>query len=224
MGEELSRNPAELFQLAEKCGMAVQLSQLFRLVALQEAVQLDGSLCFFLNVHPAEMAKMEFVNSVGATVLGFDPSQRLVMEVHENYVSDAPTMRRLRERLNALRIGLAYDDFGTGQARLRELAEVPPDFLKLDMKLIRGIDAAPARKAVVRALTEVAARLGVRVLAEGVETAEEAECCRQLGCHWAQGFFFGHPMPAALLSKPKSARTRAVEIGPILEKLRLRGG
>ena len=111
-------------------------------------------------------------------------------------VSDVAGMRKLRDRLHALGIGLAYDDFGAGQSRLAELAEAPPDFLKLDMKLMRGIDQAPARQEIVGALTEISSRLGVRVLAEGIETIEEAECCRRLGCHWAQGFLFGRPAPS----------------------------
>jgi EAL domain-containing protein (putative c-di-GMP-specific phosphodiesterase class I) len=222
--DELSPNPGELFRLAEKCGMARQLSLLFRMVAFKEVAQLTGSHYFFFNVHPSEMEDLEFVNSLGEALTGFGAGRRMVLEVHENFVSDTRAMRRLRDRFDTLGVGLAYDDFGAGQARLTELAEVPPDFLKLDMKLIRGIDEASGRQDVVRALTEVSTRLGVRVIAEGVETAQEAECCRRLGCHWAQGFLFGHPLPADMLPPPKSADTKRVNLGPILERLRQRRG
>ena len=75
----------------------------------------------------------------------FRKGQRMVLEVHEGVVTDLPTMHWLRDQLNDLGVGLAYDDFGAGQSRLTELAEVPPDFIKLDMSLIRGIDLAEAR-------------------------------------------------------------------------------
>ena len=194
--EQLSPNPAQMFQLAEKCGMAMQLSRLFRLVAFREAHRISGALCFFFNVHPSEMDDKNFVNTLEQAAMTARDHQRLVMEVHEDCVSDVAGMRKLRDRLHALGIGLAYDDFGAGQSRLAELAEAPPDFLKLDMKLMRGIDQAPARQEIVGALTEISSRLGVRVLAEGIETIEEAECCRRLGCHWAQGFLFGRPAPS----------------------------
>src|SRR5207249_1151164 len=68
---DLSHNPSELFRLAEKCGMARQLSRLFRMVALRETAQLTGSPCFFFNVHPAEMEDKDFVNSLGEVVTNF---------------------------------------------------------------------------------------------------------------------------------------------------------
>ena len=217
--EELSPNPAQLFQIAEKCGMATQLSRLFRLVAFRETNELSGLLSFFFNVHPAEMEDKNFVNSLAAAASTIREGHQLVMEVHEDCVSDVPAMKKLRDQLNSMGIGLAYDDFGAGQARLTELVEVPPDFLKLDMKLIRGIDKAPARQDMVRALIEVSARLGVCVLAEGIETAEEAECCRQLGCQWAQGFLFGRPVSSDTISATSRRDTREVEVHQLLEQL-----
>jgi EAL domain-containing protein (putative c-di-GMP-specific phosphodiesterase class I) len=89
---------------------------------------------------------------------------------------------------------LAYDDFGTGQARLQDIVVVPPDFLKFDMSMIRGLDLATAgQQRLVRSLVEMARSLGIRVLAEGIETAGEHEACQQLGFELAQGFFYGKP-------------------------------
>jgi EAL domain-containing protein (putative c-di-GMP-specific phosphodiesterase class I) len=210
--EQLSPNPAQLFRLAEKCGLATKLSRLFRLIAFREAKRLTGSLCFFFNVHPAEMDDKDFVNSLEQAARAVPIQHRLVMEVHEDCVSDVPAMRRLRDRLHSMGIGLAYDDFGAGQSRLAELAEVPPDFLKIDMKLIRGIDQSSARQDMVGALTDISDRLGVRVLAEGIETTEEAACCRRLGCHWAQGFLFGRPVPSGTIPPKGLADTKRVQV------------
>ena len=105
-------------------------------------------------------------------------------------------MRLLRELLNALDIGLAYDDFGAGQARLNELAEAPPDVIKFDMKLIRGIDQGPdRRRELLRSLVGMVRNFGVAALAEGVETEAEHEACRELGFSHGQGYLYGRPAP-----------------------------
>jgi EAL domain-containing protein (putative c-di-GMP-specific phosphodiesterase class I) len=103
---------------------------------------------------------------------------------------------RLRVELSRAGVGIAYDDFGAGQARLLELAEVPPHYLKFDMSLVRGIDTAPAsRQSLLTSLVSVARDLLVYTVAEGVETAGEADVCMRIGFTHAQGFFFGRPRP-----------------------------
>ena len=74
-----------------------------------------------------------------------------------------------------------------------ELTDVPPDFLKLDIALIKGIDANKPRQEIVSAVLRVVSPLGTRVIAEGIETAAVADMCRDLGCHLGQGFYFGRP-------------------------------
>ncbi len=78
-----------------------------------------------------------------------------------------------------------------------ELAEVPPDFLKLDMSLIRGIDGSPTRQDLVAALVRVMREAGVGVVAEGIETEAERRVCRELGCDLGQGFLICHPLSVA---------------------------
>jgi EAL domain-containing protein (putative c-di-GMP-specific phosphodiesterase class I) len=196
---ELSASPAELFRLAGQCNLAVELSRMFRSVAVQDATRLPVKAHVFLNLHPLEMANDALIESLALLKAAFRDDQQLVLEVHEAVVTDVRTLRRLRERLNALGIGLAYDDFGAGQSRLKELAEVPPDFIKLDMSLIRGIERASGRQELVQALSRVAADLGAQTIAEGIETPEEALRCQALGCQLGQGFLFGRPQPLGLL-------------------------
>ena len=71
--------------------------------------------------------------------------RRLILEIHEEAVPDIGLLRQLRDQLAAHGVGLAYDDFGAGQSRLTELAEVPPDYIKLDMRLVRDIHYIPQR-------------------------------------------------------------------------------
>lgn len=94
-----------------------------------------------------------------------------------------------------MRLGLqfAYDDFGAGQARLIELSDIPPDYLKFDRGMIEGIETATPRQEMVSALLRVVRRLGVRVIAEGVETELVAAICQRLGCDLGQGYLFGRP-------------------------------
>jgi EAL domain-containing protein (putative c-di-GMP-specific phosphodiesterase class I) len=136
-----------------------------------------------------------FCKHLEAVVEGLGHRRPVVLEFHEEAVADVAAMRRWRDRLHGLGLHLAYDDFGAGQSRLAELTEVPPDFIKLDQSLIRGLHQAQARQELVRALTRVSTDLGIRLIAEGIEAAEEAEVCRDLGCHFAQGYFFGRPQP-----------------------------
>ena len=105
-------------------------------------------------------------------------------------------MRELQAALNAMNVGLAYDDFGAGQARLLELAEVPPDYLKFDMSLIRNIhNAVTSRRRLVQALVTMAQDMRISCIAEGVESEAELDCCQTLGFQYVQGFAVGRPAP-----------------------------
>jgi EAL domain-containing protein (putative c-di-GMP-specific phosphodiesterase class I) len=106
-------------------------------------------------------------------------------------------MSWLHGRLSEIGVALAYDDFGAGQARLFELAEAPPEYLKLDRRFVTGIDSAPSsRQQLVRSLVAAVRELNVKAVAEGVETAGEAEACMGAGFLLAQGHRFGQPRPA----------------------------
>ena len=105
-------------------------------------------------------------------------------------------MHRLRDALRDMDISLAYDDFGAGQARLLELTEVPPDYVKFDINLIRNIHLGNAgRQQTLQTLVRMVRELGIATLAEGIECAEEVEVCRQIGFDYAQGYYFGRPAP-----------------------------
>lgn len=188
----LSSSPLELFALAEHCRQAVPLSRLFRLAAVQQARHLPAGALLFLNLHPAELLEDSLIDTLQES-LAATPDRRVVLEVHEDSAADPALLCRLLDRAHAANIALAYDDFGAGQARLTQLTDAPPDFIKLDRKLIRGIDRARPRQQLVRALARVSRDLGVRLIAEGIETTAEAATCRELGCDFGQGYLFAQP-------------------------------
>lgn len=184
-----------MFDAASRLNMEVELSRMLRWEGIRAAMSLESELMIFVNTHPLEISRSGLIDSM-ITARQLTNDQPIVLEVHEASVTDPSEMRVLREQLRDLHIGLAYDDFGAGQTRLGELIEAPPDYLKFDMSLIRGIDKAAAeRQKMLESLVRIVIDLGVNPLAEGIETPEEAEVCRNLGFKTAQGYHFGRPAP-----------------------------
>ena len=128
------------------------------------------------------------------------PTRPLILEIHEATATRSEQMRQLRSVLQELQIGLAYDDFGAGQARLVELADVPPDYLKFDMSLVQGIGSATVeRQKMVESLVQMTHELGIIPLAEGVEEQVDHDVCRQMGFSCGQGYLYGRPEPPSKL-------------------------
>jgi EAL domain-containing protein (putative c-di-GMP-specific phosphodiesterase class I) len=192
----LSASPAELFRIAGTMGASAELSRLFRKIGVELVAQRTDIPLLFLNTHEAELGEPGLIESM-AELVAFVPHMKLALEIHERSLADLDSIRALRAGLSEIDVGLAYDDFGVGQARLIELGEVPPDFLKFDRRFVQGIDHAPSSKQrMLTSLVGVARDLMVKTVAEGIETAAEAEVCVNLGFSHAQGFYFGPPAPA----------------------------
>jgi EAL domain-containing protein (putative c-di-GMP-specific phosphodiesterase class I) len=189
------RAPYELFKIAASIGAERELSRLLRQSAAQAARAAGVALPIFVNIHPAELESGELIVELRAAAAG-GARQQLVLELSEHYGGDATTLRGLRGELDALGLRLAYDDFGAGLARINELAEAPAHYLKFDAALVAGLDrAGDAKRRLVGTLVAAARDLGMVTLAEGVETAEEAAVCRELGFELGQGYFWGRPAP-----------------------------
>lgn len=186
---------AAMFDAAARLNMEVDLSRMLRWEGVREGLGLPNDAILFVNTHPSEIRVDGLIDSMAA-VRRLSSDVPLVLEVHEAAVTDPRQMQDLRNELKDLNVGLAYDDFGAGQTRLSELIEAPPDFLKFDISLIRGIDSAsPEHQRTLHSLVQVALDLGVNPLAEGVETPAEADTCRSMGFLSAQGYHFGRPAP-----------------------------
>jgi EAL domain-containing protein (putative c-di-GMP-specific phosphodiesterase class I) len=197
----LPETPLELFEIAESLGPAVaaELSRLFRRKAVELLRSRTELPTLFLNTHPAEMAVPGLVQSL-EELRALAPHLDLALEIHESLLTGPVAIAELRQILSESNIGLAYDDFGAGQARLLELGEAPPHFLKFDRRFVEGIDtASDSRRRLLTALTGMARDLLVKTVAEGIETKEEALVCSQIGFTHAQGFFFSRPQPVELI-------------------------
>jgi EAL domain-containing protein (putative c-di-GMP-specific phosphodiesterase class I) len=192
---DLPQSPVELFHIAGTLGPEAQceLSRLFRRKAVELVKDRAEPPQLFLNTHPLELERPGFLESL-EELRFLGPHVALVLEIHESTLAQTDLIRVLREKLAEMNVGLAYDDFGAGQARLFELAEAPPHYLKFDRRFVSGIDHAPvSRQRLVASLVAAARELLVRTVAEGVETAEEAAACMGAGFSHAQGYHFGRP-------------------------------
>lgn len=192
---DLPASPVHLFALAARLGREAELSGAFREHGVRTVAKLAPGTTLFVNTHPQETFDPAFLEALGRL-----PQQGLnvdlVIEVHETAVMEVERMRELAGKLADLRVRFAYDDFGAGQARLNELAEVPAHFVKFDFGLVHGLnEASAAKQKLVSDLVRMVKELGSMALAEGVETEAEAEICRQMGFDLLQGYLTGRPAP-----------------------------
>ena len=186
-------SPTEMFRTASQLNLETELSRVFRSQGLEIAQAFDMTTALFVNTHPAELHAPGLLASLEE--LRANAAERpLVLEIHEAAVTNPEMIRSLRDGLNEHQVQLAFDDFGAGQARLLELADVRPDYIKFDMKLIQGIHQAPAsRQQVVALLVHMVNELDITPVAEGVETAEDHATLCQMGMRLGQGYYYGRP-------------------------------
>ncbi|MFQ3323585.1 MAG: EAL domain-containing protein (putative c-di-GMP-specific phosphodiesterase class I) [Pseudomonadales bacterium] len=190
----LSENPGPLFHISESFHKAVELSELFREEGIKTAHEHNYKGELFLNIHPDEMHDTDRLFRSLQTSQQQYPNLNLVLEIHEQAVTDIELMKDLGNTLDSMDIKLAYDDFGAGQARLLELIEAPAAYLKFDMALLRDIDKADEkRRKMVKMLVAMCKSTGSKALAEGISSEGEAKCCIDLEFDCIQGFYYGRP-------------------------------
>ncbi len=193
---ELTEGPDQLFGLARALGAEVRLSRLLRRQSFEAASRMGVTQPFFFNNHPAECEDFDGLLSELKDLRAHFPDLGLVFEVHEAAVTDLDQMAEVRRELAGMDIALAYDDFGAGQARLLELIEVPPDYLKFDIALVRGLETRESAKyRLLSTLHDLISGMGIQTLAEGVEDAHCADLCIEIGIDLMQGFHFAWPEP-----------------------------
>ena len=199
--EALVRGPAGedaasvLSQLNE--GNRYRFDQACRVKAIKTAVQLGIQQRVSINFLPNAIYKPEIcirTTLEAARVHGF-PVEKIIFEVTEGErVEDGPWLALILREYRRCGLLTAIDDFGAGYAGLALLAGFQPDLLKIDMGLIRGVDRDAPRQAIVRGLLRLCNDLGVRVIAEGIETPGERDFLRDAGVRLMQGYLFSRPV------------------------------
>ena len=183
----------ELIETAVRTGRIAELGRALRKVAIEPMASLPEQHSLFLNIHPQDLNDDGLVTAEAYLAPW---KQRVVLEVTETEAISDPA--RARERIKALRahgFRVALDDLGSGYSSLNLLAQLEPDFVKLDMELVRGIEREGRAARLIQHLLEFCRGEGFTTIAEGIETEAELRVVAELGVDCVQGFLLGRPAP-----------------------------
>ena len=189
--------PSVFIPLAEQSGLMLALGEFVLRRALADAARWP-KLSVAVNISPLQIRDPNLVDRVGAimTETGIAAS-RVVLEVTEGVLMDDPQQTLIRlDALRALGVGIALDDFGTGYSSLSYLQKFPFGTLKIDRAFVAPLGATGNAGAIIHSIVTLGHALGMKVLAEGVETDEQRVLLRLAGCDEMQGYLFGKPRPA----------------------------
>jgi diguanylate cyclase (GGDEF)-like protein len=207
--------PDAFIPLAERTGAVADLTRWVVDRALAECRGLDQPVA--VNLAAANIVDVTLPAAIGAALERHDvPAERLVCEISEHTVmADPVRATAVLEGLRDLGVGLSLDDFGTGHSSLSYLKRLPLDEVKIDRSFVAGMTDDENDAVIVRSTIDLARNLGLRVVAEGVESGEIMDALRELRCDVAQGYFISRPMELQALSvslrgparKPSSSST-----------------
>jgi diguanylate cyclase (GGDEF)-like protein len=198
-------SPINLFSAARHQGLTVKIEMLSRQIVLESfaAQNLPGQL--FLNVSPEALTDSSFKN--GQTLaylenLGLDP-KRVIIEITENEPTyDFDAMRNALFHYRNMGFQIAIDDLGEGFSSLRLWSELRPEFVKIDMHFVQGVNTDPLKQQFLRSIQSIALSSGTQVIAEGIETAEEFKFIRDIGIACGQGYLIARPAHVPPLNLP----------------------
>jgi diguanylate cyclase (GGDEF)-like protein len=202
--------PSMFIPLAEESGLMVELGE----IALRRALS-DGmrwpDLFVSVNLSPVQIRSRGLVDLL-RTVLAETgmPASRVVLEVTEGVLIDNPEETQIKlEALRALGVSTALDDFGTGYSSLNYLQKFPFDRLKIDRSFVASLGTTGNAGAIIQSIVTLGHALGMKVLAEGVETNEQRVLLRLAGCDEMQGYLFAKACPADSIDKIRSRQAAA---------------
>jgi diguanylate cyclase (GGDEF)-like protein len=197
--------PMNLFKVARACGLTVQVEHLCRQVILERFAELELPGKLFLNVSPECLLQrdarhgetLEYIHHIGIN------PERVIIELTENQPTyDYELMREAVRHYRSMGFQIAIDDLGEGFSSLRLWSELRPEYVKIDMHFIQGINHDPVKLQFVRSIQEIAEKSNTLVIAEGIETQAELLVVRDVGVANGQGYHLGrpHPQPARACS------------------------
>ncbi|MET0602505.1 MAG: EAL domain-containing protein [Baekduia sp.] len=201
--------PGEFLRIAEDDGLIVPigawvLEESCRQLAAWRAQGHD--LWVSVNVSARQLAQMDFVAVVERALRESGvPASAICLEVTETAVLRRPDVaRRALDALRVLGVRVALDDFGLGYSSLTHLKALPVDVVKVDRSFVADLVRSTEDRAVVEAVLTLARRMGLTVIAEGVETADQDELLREMGCPVVQGYLYGRPVPPGEVLLPEA--------------------
>ncbi len=194
--KDIGMNPTQLFGLARETGMLLKFERLVREMVIKGGMKRQPGEKLFINLTPEIVNELNFRRGETHRFLReyqFVPED-IVFEITENHaIKDFKLFRKVVEHYRAQGYKIAVDDAGSGFSTLQVIAELYPDFIKIDMSLIRDLDKTPIKLALVEALVDFSKKTGAQLIAEGIETIAELECLLELGIEYGQGYLIARP-------------------------------
>ncbi|NSL53643.1 putative bifunctional diguanylate cyclase/phosphodiesterase [Uliginosibacterium aquaticum] len=195
--------PDRFIPIAEESGLIVEIG----CWVLQEATrqarswadEAAGPICVSVNVSAAQLVDPDFLLLLREFLArsGAAPDELEIELTERVLIDEADTVIRVIDAVNAMGIGVSLDDFGTGYSSLSYLTRFHLQTLKIDRAFVNGIEHSERNLALVRAIIAMGHSLGMKIVAEGVETEEQARMLTELGCEYLQGYLISRPVPAA---------------------------
>jgi PAS domain S-box-containing protein len=207
--------PGEFIEVADECGLIVPINRQLIMEACQSLkswrLQYPSNPPLFMtvNIPPRQFADVNLAKDILdiLTVAGIEPTG-LELEILETVaMGDPEVANRILSSLKDLGVTLGIDDFGTGHSSLSRLENLPVDTLKIDRSFIARLEEKTTSREIVHTIIRLAHAVGCRVIAEGVETANQARLLKDMGCDLAQGYFYFKPERASIVERDLVART-----------------
>lgn len=198
-------SPANLFDVADKCNRLWEVELLCRTKALENARELPPGKLLFINVNPEMIKDRKFKKGSTKEYIskfGINPTSIIFEITEKTAVSDYKSFRRTIDNYISQGYKIAIDDTGAGYSGLRLLAETHPQYIKIDMELIRDIDKDMIKQELMKTFYSFAKITNMKLIAEGIETKEELKTLIDIGVHYGQGFFLERPTEAFTFINP----------------------
>jgi len=207
-------SPADFIPIAEEIGLIVQLGEWVLREACAEAATWPDHVRLAVNLSPAQFRDRGLVRTVvSALAISGLPAERLELEITESVLlqDNVANMGMLHD-LKALGVRISMDDFGTGYSSLSYLRSFPFDKIKIDQTFVRDILEDSDAMAIIKAVLDLGASLGIVTTAEGVETVEQLNALRDQGCAEIQGYFISRPAPASDIARLLGVEARDLRV------------
>ena len=198
--------PQQLFNFAAEEGLMYALDRLARERAIEGSMGLAAGQKLFINITAQIMEDPSFTPGMTLQLLerfGLSPSN-VVFEITERTsIEDFGSAKKILDHYRKQDYQIAIDDAGAGYSSLQSIVELQPDFIKIDRSLISGIHRDPMKEHIVHTFTEMAAKMDISLVAEGIEEEEELAHMKAMGIQYAQGYFLGRPQQSLADSNPQ---------------------
>ncbi len=198
-------SPVNLFTYAEKHGQLYTLERTCRKLALRDMPPLQPKQKLFINIDPQTINDPNFVKGETRAILeslGLTPANVVLELTERRSIQDFTTFRKSLKHYRDQGYLIAIDDAGAGYSSLQSIVELHPEYIKMDMSLVRNVDSDTVKKALLETFVTFAQKVNCKIIAEGIETPQELETLIKLGITLGQGYLLAHPSsPPSSLSK-----------------------